>query len=347
MSSTQEKKTMTIYDIAKEAGVSASTVSRVLTNSANVRKEKREKIQALIDKYNFKPNALAKSLSDTRSNLIGIISADVRNPFYSAVYIACENAARERGYRVFLCNSLGQKDREIEQLHMLMQQRVDAIIQIGGRVDDLVTDEEYANEARTVAEKVPLVTSGKVDNVISYSVRIDAMEASTLLTEHLIQLGHKKIALIGGRMDVLSTYEKYQTYRNILEKNDIEFCEDYIFSGGYDQETGYAGIKKMLGLKELPTAVIAINDSAAAGIVRGLTEMGLSIPGDMSIVSYDNTFIANLVMPRLTSIDYDYNTLGERLISTAIDVMNGDNCPYYQPIQPNLVVRESSGKPKN
>ena len=105
MQKSSENKVITIYDIAKEAGVSAATVSRVLTNNANVRKEKKDKVQNLIEKYNFKPNAMARGLSDTKSRVIGIVAADVRNPYYAEVFVACENAAREAGYTVLLCNS--------------------------------------------------------------------------------------------------------------------------------------------------------------------------------------------------------------------------------------------------
>lgn len=342
MADIQENKQITIYDIAREAGVSPATVSRVLTNSANVRSEKREKIQAIIDKYNFKPNALAKSLSDTRSNLMGFITADVRNPFYSAVYIACENAAKEKGYRVLLCNSLGEGEREIEQLHMLVQQRVDAIIQLGGRVDDVVTDKTFAKETKQIVSKIPMVVNGRIDGVDAYSVRIDAKEGCGLLVEHLIQLGHKKIALVGGRQNVISTLEKYNTYKEILEKHGIEFREEYVINGHYDQETGYNGVKKLMGLKDMPTAIIAINDFAAAGVIKGIHELGLKVPKNISVVSYDNTYITELTSPRLTSIDYNYDLFGKTLVETAISAIEGVEVPKTQMVTPHLVVRESS-----
>lgn len=343
MPDTNDSKQITIYDIAKEAGVSASTVSRVLTNSANVRKEKKDKIQAIIDKYNFKPNALAKGLSDTKSNLIGFITADVRNPFYSAVYIACENAARAKGYRVLLCNSLGESEREIEQLEMLVQQRVAAIIQLGGRVDDVETEAAFVEETKKIVPAIPMVVNGKIDGVDAYSVRIDAKEGCTLLTEHLIQLGHEKIALVGGRLNVISTYEKYVTYREILDKHGIAFRPEYVVNGGYDQNSGYSGVKTLLGLKEMPTAIIAINDFTAAGVMRGLQEMGFNVPGDISVVSYDNTYIADLLVPRLTSIDYDYAVFGEKLVDTAIRALNGEKPEKITTVTPHLVVRKSSG----
>ena len=346
MDDIRDKKPITIYDIAEEAGVSAATVSRVLTKNANVREEKRKRVQELVDKYNFKPNALAKGLSDTKSKVIGIISADVRNPFYSAVYVACENAARAMGYRVLLCNSLGEGEREMDQLHMLMQQRVDAIIQLGGLADDMETNAEYAKEAGSIASSVPMVVTGKIDGVDCYRVTIDAVEAATLLTEHLIQLGHDRIALVGGRMNVTSTHEKYETYRKILDKHGIPFREEYVVSGGYNHETGYTGVKKLLGLKEIPTAIIAINDFSAAGVMRGITELGFKVPSDISVVSYDNTYITDLLVPKLTSIDYDYEKFGETLVKTAIAALKGEREPGLTPITPRLVVRESSAMKK-
>lgn len=341
-----DNKVITIYDIAKEAGVSASTVSRVLTNNANVRPEKKERIQAIIDKYNFKPNALARGLSDTQTKVIGIVTADVRNPFYASVFVAVEAAAHNAGYTVLLVNSLGKMDREMEHVNKLKQQQVDAIIQFGGCVDDLMTNAEYARFIKPIADTTPLLVSGKLDGVKCYQVRIDANEASTLLTEHLIQLGHKRIALVGGRLDVTSTYEKYSTYRKLLRQHGIDFKEEYIINGGYDYDTGYKGVKKLLGLKEIPTAIIAINDFCASGVIKGISEVGLSIPGDISIVSYDNTYIAEYALPKLTSIDYDYTTFGEKLVDTAIKAINKENVPSLQTITPHLVVRESSGRAK-
>ncbi|MCR5310090.1 MAG: LacI family transcriptional regulator [Lachnospiraceae bacterium] len=343
MAEAKTTKQITIYDIAREAKVSPSTVSRVLTNSANVRPEKRDRVMAVVNKYNFKPNPLAKGLSDTRSGVIGILAADVRNPFYSAVYVACENAALERGYRVILCCSLEDKDREVEQLNILKSQRVDAIIQIGGRVDDVMTDLSFAEEAKQISANVPIVTNGKIDSVPCYRVTINAIEASKLLTEHLIGLGHKKIALVGGRLDVISTYEKYITFRNILKQNGIPFKKEYIVEGGYNHDAGYAGIKKLLALKERPTAIIAINDFSAAGVMRGLTEAGLKIPEDMSVVSYDNTYITDLLVPKLSSIDYDYDTFGKKLVDSAIDASLKKDVPTLQTVTPHLVLRESSG----
>lgn len=342
----QKNKVITIYDIANEAGVSPATVSRVLTNAANVRPEKKEKILALIEKYNFQPNSYAKGLSNPRTKLIGMVAADVSNPFYGATYVACEKAAMMAGYRIILLNSFGDIDREIDQLNILKSQHVNAIIQLGGKVDDFETDPKYVKVCEEITKSIPMIVTGHISNVDCCSLRIDAREAASLLTHHLIQLGHKKIALVGGRLDVLSTYDKYQKYCEIMNRFDIPIRDDYLIEGGYDHQTGYEGVKTLLGLKEIPTAIIAINDFCAAGIMRGISELGFSIPGDISVVSYDNTYIAELLNPKLTSIDYDYPSFGQALVDAAISRIEGIEIPNEIKITPKLIVRSSSGQVK-
>ena len=340
-------RVITIYDIAKEAGVSASTVSRVLTNSANVRPEKKERIQAIIDKYNFRPNALARSLSDTKTHILGVVTADVRNPFYAAVFVSVEKAATAAGYQVVLANSMGELDHEIDLLDSFRQQQADAIIQIGGMVDGVTSDERYVDFTRKLVATIPMVVTGKIDHVPCYSVKIDAVEASSLLVQHLIQLGHKKIALVGGRLDVTSTRQKYETFLQIMAENNLPVKDEYIIWGNYTHETGYNGVKKLLGLKEIPTSIIAINDFCAAGVVRGISELGFKIPEDISVVSYDNTYISELLVPKLTSIDYNYDEFGKALVRTAIGAIEGTEIPALQTVTPHLVVKESSGRAKN
>ena len=199
MQKSSESKAITIYDIAKEAGVSPATVSRVLTNNANVSKAKKEKVQGLIAKYNFKPNALAKGLSDTQSKVIGIIAADVRNSYYAEVFVACENAAREQGYTVLLSNAFGSMEREIQHLDMMRQQRVAAIIQLGGSVDAVASYPEYVGKVAQIMPSVPLIVTGKLDGTECYEVQIDFDKATDFLMDYLFGLGHERIALVGGR----------------------------------------------------------------------------------------------------------------------------------------------------
>lgn len=342
MQKSSENKVITIYDIAKEAGVSAATVSRVLTNNANVRKEKKDKVQNLIEKYNFKPNAMARGLADTKRRVIGIVAADVRNPYYAELFVACENAAREAGYTVLLCNSQGITKWESQQLSMLQEQRVDAVIQLGGRADDLVSDPEYVEKVNQMISNIPLVVTGKLDGTQCYQVQIDAEKAAELVVEHLAGLGHKRIAFVGGRQDVASTYVKHRKYVELCKKHQIEYRQEYVVDGDYSYESGYTGMNYLTELEDVPTAVIAINDYTAAGVMRSATDHGYRIPKDLSVVSYDNTSLTELLTPKLTSVDYDYEMLGRRLVDTAIAAVQKSMIPLCQRIMPTLVVRESS-----
>lgn len=339
-----ENKAITIYDIAKEAGVSAATVSRVLTNSARVRPEKKARVLELIEKYNFKPNALAKGLSDTKSKMIGILAADIRNPYYAELFVACEQAARKAGYTVLLANTLGETQREEEMLQMLRGQQAEAIIQMGGRVDDLISNVEYVELVNQTMANTPVIITGKLDGTKCHMVRIDSMGTMELLMEHLLSLGHRRIALIGGRMNVLSTYEKFLQYKQILKENGIPFDPDLVSEeGSYNEKSGYGLMNRMFDKGVEPTAVIAVNDSTAAGVMRSIMEHGYRIPEDISLVSYDNTYMTELLIPRLTSVDYNYEEFGRILVESAIAAIEGNEIDYLKTITPKLVVRESSG----
>lgn len=341
---TNENKAITIYDIAKEAGVSPATVSRVLTSNANVRPEKKQKVLELIEKYNFKPNALARGLADTKSRVIGLLTADVRNPFYAAMYVACEIAAKEAGYTLLSSNSLDIYEDEVKILEKFQEQKVDAIIQVGGSVDDLYTNIEYSEVVNKIMITTPVIITGKLDGTQCHMVKIDDVMLMDLIMEHLFSLEHKKIALIGGSMDVASTVIKSQRYKQNLAKNKIVFDPDLMLvENSYNVESGYAAMNELLSTGKQPTAVIAINDFVATGVIRSILEHGLRIPQDISIVSQDNTFIAHAYVPSLTSIDFNYEEYGKRLIETAVAVIEGKEVPMLQSVTPKLIIRESSG----
>lgn len=341
-----ENKMITIYDIAKEAQVSTATVSRVLTGNTRVGKEKRERILQIIEKYNFKPNAMARGLSDTKSKIIGILVADVRNPFYADLFVACEQAAKQAGYTVLLCNSLNVMEQEEFLLDRLAQQRVEAIIQIGGRVDDLVSNMDYVEKINQIMNTIPVVVTGKLEGTKCKMVRIDSMKSMELLMEHLISLGHQKIAMVGGDIRVLSTYEKLLQYKHSLNKYHIPYDEELIsMEGEYNSESGYKLMNEIFDKGKCPTAVVAINDCAATGVQRSILEHGYRIPQDISLVGYDNTYISQMMIPRLTTVDYDYTLFGQYLVQAAIDAIKGEG-EILKSVTPKLVVRESSAEAK-
>lgn len=341
---TNENKEITIYDIAREAGVSPATVSRVLSSSANVRQEKKQRVQELIDKYQFRPNAFARGLADTKSRIIGILAADIRNPYYAELFASCEMAAAEAGYSAILCNSMNNWDNEGVLLDRLKEHRVDAVIQMGGNVDSIVSNIEYVEKVNQLMKTTPVVVTGRLDGTKCRAVRIDSMKAMELLMDHLLNLGHRHIALVGGDINVLSTYEKVTQYRQMLVSAHIPYDPEIVtLNGSYSLEHGYEEMNRLLDMKKKLTAVVAINDFTAAGVVRCLEEHGIRVPEDISVVSYDNTYIAEITFPGLTTVDYNYDEFGRRLVEAAIQAAEGVQGEALQIVSPSLVVRRSSG----
>lgn len=337
------KNKVNIYAIAKEANVSPATVSRVLTNSARVSSEKKKRVQEAIDKYGFKPNVIARRLSGTASKVIGIIVADISNPFYSSLFIECEKAAYEKGYTVLLCDTFGKSDLEENHLENLREQKVDAIILIGGRVDELLVDEKYIKYINDLSEDIPIITSGHLEGSSCYQVNINEYQACQLIMEYLINLGHKDIALIGGRESVRSTYEKRQCYMEWLKKYEIDFYPNWMIEGKYyNIESGYDCMNKLFeSNSKLPSAIIAINDFTAVGIMKSIIEHGLSIPEDISIASFDNTYVSEITIPNLTTIGYDYKKFGETLIDVSIKAIKKIKIDRINLMDSKILIRDS------
>ncbi|MCR5716108.1 MAG: LacI family transcriptional regulator [Lachnospiraceae bacterium] len=343
-----EHKNVTIYDIAREAGVSPATVSRVLNSSANVSSDKRQKIEQLMRKYNFNPNALARGLTETRRKVIGLLAADVRNTFYADLYVNCEIAAAARGYSIMLMNTFGRLDLEKQALTKLMEQRVDGIIHLGGAADDVETDKSFVKLLKKLPPKMPYVTTGKFDGVDCYQVQIDAAEAIDLLMAHLAEYGNHRIALIGGRYNVVSSKAKYDQFIKSMDR--YGFVDEEVYLENWGTYSIQGGEETMDALFEkceqngipLPEAVIAINDSTAAGAIRSIYQHHLRIPQDIAIVSYDNIFLSEIMEPRLTSIDYDFAAFGEKLVDTVIEALDQDPAEKKRLVHPSLVVRGSS-----
>lgn len=337
---------ITIYDIAQEAGVSVATVSRVLTGKAKVSEEKKQRIEEVIRKYDFQPNSMARNLSSTRTSTIGFLTADIRNPYYSRVAVECEQVATERGYSLLICNSFSRLDMEQELLNRLEQQRVNSVILIGGSVDSIMVNEDFADRVNRLCDRMPVVVVGQMEGTDCLSVRIDQAKAMSQVMDYLLELGHRHIVLAGGRSDVRGTAEKRLRFKQMLHRAGIPFKDEYIVEESrYDADGGYACMQKIFQQEKLPSVIIAINDFTAAGIVRALTEKGLSVPGDISVISFDNTFISQVTSPQLTSVDYNYEDFGKKIVTTAIDAIE-KKAVQLMPVkvEPTLVIRNSCAK---
>lgn len=336
--------TITVYDIAKEAGVSPATVSRVLTNSARVSAEKKKRVKEIINKYDFEPNSFARSLSKQESKTIGMIVPDIRSPYYSTLFVECEMEASRYGYNMILCNTINKISSESGHLHNLSKKRVDAVIQVGGSVDEVCPDSLYVNLINKISKKIPIVIAGELAGANAYRVMTEKTHGMKELLSYLTGLGHKEIALVGGRDTVIPTTRKREAYAEFFTEKEIPVRKEYIIETDYSVEGGYEGMQKLFSLNKLPTAVIAINELAAVGIFKAINEKGLRVPDDLSIVGYDNTYFSEITAPQLTCISYNLKTYAQIIMKTIINIKNKQEDEKLKYIQTNLVVRGSCKK---
>lgn len=345
-------KNITIYDIAREAKVSPSTVSRVLTGNARVSEEKTRRVKKLIKKYSYKPNALARSLLTKSSNTIGVILPSVDNPFFASVFMEVEKLALARGYSVILCNSVNtmlKNDYKSESMYlkMLVEKRVDGIIFTGGRANRVKTDKDLANEMNSIIAQIPVVMiNGSMENVDCYTVQSDERGGIFSIVEYLVSLGHRNIGFIGGNPDITSTYTKQAGLRDALTYFNLPYKDEWIIYGDFSIESGARSFKKLLTKKEVPTAVIAVNDLVAIGAINYATSRGFNIPDEISVVGFDNSYLCNIVTPKLTSVSHNIAELAKTAAKLLCTKNLDEDIPKEKIVKTRLILRNSCASPR-
>lgn len=343
----KRKDDITIYDIAKEAKVSPATVSRVLTGNAKVRPETSKRILKVIEKYNFRPNSLARSLLYKRSKMIGFVLPDINHPFFSTLVLKSEAHALKLGYTSFLCNSMNDMDIESKYLQTLIDKQVDGIIFLGGRINNTKVPLKYIKEMQEVVSRIPMVfINGEMSGMDAHIVRTDEDQGIKNLIQLLVSNGHTKIGLIGGLAEVSSTQLKKTSFITTLNELDIEINEDWIIDGDFSIESGEENVEELVRLKEKPTAVVCVNDFVAIGAIKWLNKNGFEVPRDFSVVGFDDIYLANHFPPGITTISQNYDSLGKTAVNVLVDLINGEQ-PLKEVIVPtNLIIRNSVKKMK-
>lgn len=337
-----KKENITIYDIAKEANVSPATVSRVLTGNAKVRPQTMRKIVDVIEKNNFRPNSLARSLFHKQSKTIGFILPDINHPFFSTLVQKSEAHAMELGYTTFLCNTRNNSENESKYLQSLVEKQVDGIIYLGGRINDTDTDQEYADEINKVMERIPVVfVNGQMEGVDAHIVRADEESGMEKLVELLLNLNHKKIGFLGGKEGISSTDVKRNTFVRVMKDKGVAVNKDWIFGTGFSIESGEEVAAQLLYLNERPTAVICANDFVAIGVIKILTKFGLQVPDDVSVVGFDDIYLAKHFPPGITTVSQNYDQLGKTAINVLVDLINEKDAVKKTVVPTSLVLRDS------
>jgi LacI family transcriptional regulator len=325
---------VTITDIARRADVSISTVSRVLRGTAPVTEAKRNAVLAAVTELNYHPNVFARGLASGESMVIGVVTQNFGSPFYDAIVQGVVQGLR--GTRYFPIVADGQWQLEIEKKAVLalMQRQIDGLIVIGG----FLTSAELAQ----FAERIPLVVAARqLPDLEENCIYIDNRQAAYIATQHLIALGHRRIAHISGRGDHPDAVEREQGYRQALEDAGIEPRREFVVEGNFRRQSGVLAVEMLLARGTAFSAIFAANDQMAYGTRLGLYRRGIRVPEDVSLVGFDDEPAAAFMIPPLTTIRQPAVELGLEAARVILARLNGEQTAPTQ-LDAELVVREST-----
>ncbi|MCU6708991.1 catabolite control protein A [Paenibacillus sp. J5C_2022] len=331
--------TVTIYDVAREAGVSMATVSRVVNNNPNVKPATRKKVYEAIERLGYRPNAVARGLASKRTTTVGVVIPDISNSIFAEVARGIEDIANMYHYNIILCNADKKKDKEIRVVNTLLEKQVDGLLFMGGAVT-----EDHLQAFKTANVPVVLCATSDESEQIP-SVDINHEEAAYDAVMKLIQNGHKRIGMISGTLqDPASGYARFQGYKRALQESGLSYDESLVRIGNYRYESGVEAMKYFIELNERPTAVFSATDEMAIGAIHCIQDSGLQVPGDISVISVDNSRMASMVRPQLTAVAqpmYDIGAVSMRLLTK---LMKKEHVEQYKVTLPHeIVMRQSVG----
>jgi LacI family transcriptional regulator len=325
---------VTIGMVAQAAGVSASTVSRVLNGTAIVSDFKKQAIDQAIAKLGFVPNPIARGLAGGRTFSVGVITQALDSPFYGAAMRGIEDELLPAGYSALFVSGHWNAVAESRCIEVLQSRRVDGIVVLTGRLTD--------QALKACAKVQPLVVTGRTLKAPGlFTLNFDNFEGARLATQHLIWLGHRRIAFIAGEPDHPDAAERLRGYRAALEAAGIAFDPALVVPGEYHELSGLMAVDRLLEANQRFSAIFAANDQMASGAVLGLQRRSLRVPEDVSIVGFDDLPTSQYAIPPLTSVQQPAYELG-RLAASAMLQMLANDKPDVQVPSPRLVARESS-----
>ncbi|RDW21528.1 catabolite control protein A [Oceanobacillus chungangensis] len=303
---------ITIYDVAREANVSMATVSRVVNGNPNVKPTTRKKVQATIERLGYRPNAVARGLASKKTTTVGAIIPDISSIFFSELARGIEDIARMYKYNIILSNSDQNKENELKLINTMYEKQVDGILFMGGTIT-----EDHINQFNTA--NVPVVLASTYDDTQSIAaVNIDYEAAAYEATKHLLESGDKHPAFVSGTLETTVDQYKYNGYKRALEEASITLNEDLIVKGDYSYESGLDAVKQLAELGKLPSAIFVAADEMALGVIHGVQDSGLKVPEDVQVFGFDNTRLATMVRPTLSTVVqpmYDIGAVAMRLLT--------------------------------
>ena len=332
----------TIRDVARLAGVSLATVSNVLNRTRPVAADTAAKVMRAVEALRYAPHAAARSMRRRGSGLIGLILADITNPFFTALVHAVERAASSAGYSVLLCNSDEDLEREQQHLELLRSQRVDGIILAA-------TGHPSRSRAAALGQlRVPVVLVDRAFNEFGLdAVMLDNRRAALEATRHILSFGHRRVAMLSGPVAMSTGAERLQGYREALLEAGLPYDDSLVRDAGFREERAYEAARELLSAPERPSAVFAANNLIAIGLMRAIADLELQCPQDVSVVSIDDFAWASAFRPRLSTVAQPVAAMGETAMQMLLGRIRGDApaAPQLAVMAPTLMARDSCSPP--
>ncbi|CAM3132608.1 catabolite control protein A [Lentilactobacillus buchneri] len=306
-----DKQTITIYDVAREASVSMATVSRVVNGNANVKPATRKKVLDVIEKLDYRPNAVARGLASKKTTTVGVIAPDVTNMYFASLARGIDDVATMYKYNIILTNSDSNNEKEVKVLNTLLSKQVDGIIFMGNEINDKLREEFK----RT---KTPIVFAGSVDEEDLYArVNIDYVAAVQEEVKNLIDRGNRRVAFVCGPLEqAINGKFRLKGYKQALKSAGIPYDEKLVFETDDTYKTGTLLQPALMAVNA--TAAMVTDDELAAGIMNGMSDADVKVPDDFEIITSNDTKLTEMVRPKMSSITqplYDIGAVAMRLLT--------------------------------
>src|ERR1700675_702264 len=331
-------KAASIYDVARESGVSVFTVSAVVNKKSHVGKKLLERVESAIQKLNYRPNLVARSLAKQRTHTIGMIVPDIANPFFPMVVRGAEDASQKHGYNLLLCNSDDNLDKEESAVELLLSKRVDVILLTKA-------PEVFRPPLRQMIKEVniPFVLVMRTyPKLTRDAVITDDYHGAYEAVSHLARAGRKRIGLISGPLKVSNAKERWQGFHDALKAEGLPYEQDLVIEGDYRLESGFRAGHSLFSRR--PDGIYVANHLMTSGLLQAAEEMGLRCPEDYGLVCFDDYPWLGIFRPRLTTVELPKHQLGSEAAELLIKRITGDaSKPVLRKLQPELRIRESCG----
>lgn len=330
----------TIHDVALDAKVSPTTVSRYINNRIDLPAATAARIDAAIAKLDYRPNLLAKRLSTGRTEAIGLVAPEIREPFFAELASAVEDEADRHGYTIFMSSTRSDRQREIASLNRLHDRHVDGLIMMTNTPDD-------GTLARLIGERRNVVLIDEdIPGVQVPRVFVENEIGAYAATRHLIDAGHQRIAYVGGPHGLYSVEQRRAGFLRAMQEAGLEVLPEHMAGGSFAREFARQATLDFLKTATPPTAIFGSNDYIVIGIMQGLRQAGVPVPQKMSIVGFDDMPLTELFSPPLTAVRQPIEALGRQGFQALYSLLSGQQPPMLTMLPVQLIERESVAEPR-